>query len=300
MNRVINPPAALIGKQNVIFTGTAFRHYAGPVFGSASVKSVVRGEGRWYSNDKCFRVQEGTWLLLNDGDEYTLEIDSLSPVTTFCVFFRVGYLGDALRYVSDGDGGLIDNAASTEIELAGGLRPRGSSITTLLLGMREAIRGDVGEAEDWFARIARSVVADHRARRRARDSMPARKAAVRAELQHRVQRAIDFILSNLREPVTTDQMAREACLSPFHFHRVFARHVGETPYQFLRRQRLLHAAALLRDRRLTLADIATEAGFESITSFVGAFRAQFGLPPARYRRERYGEGHEARRRQFGS
>jgi AraC-like DNA-binding protein len=258
------------------------------------VKSVVRGEGRWYANEKCFRVQEGTWLLLNDGEEYTLEVDSLRPVTTFCVFFRARYLAEALRYASKGDGGLIDTPASTEIELAGGLRPRGTGISTLLHGMRAAIRSDVAAAEDWFPRVAGVVVADHVARCRARDRMPARRTAVRAELQHRVQRAIDFVLSNLREPVTTDRIAREACLSPFHFHRVFTREVGETPHQFLKRQRLLHAAALLRDPRLTLADVATEAGFESITSFVGAFGSHFGLPPGKYRRERYGSSAPAK------
>ena len=61
----------------------------------------------------------------------------------------------------------------------------------------------------------------------------------------RVNRAIDFILQNLAEPLKLDDVARAAHFSPFHFHRVFRSLVGETLNNFVKRVRLERALYLL-------------------------------------------------------
>ncbi len=104
----------------------------------------------------------------------------------------------------------------------------------------------------------------------------------------RVNRAIDFILHRLDGPLRLETVARAACFSPFHFHRVFRLLVGESLNEFVKRVRLERALALMSQkegttrRRPTLTDIAFRCGFASSSDFARCFKGRYGLPPSRF------------------
>lgn len=98
-----------------------------------------------------------------------------------------------------------------------------------------------------------------------------------------VQRVIDHIVENLDAALDLDALAREACLSPFHFHRVFRGMVGETPLELLRRMRMERAAWRLTHTNATVTDIAFGAGFETHEAFTRAFRACYATSPSGFR-----------------
>ncbi len=79
------------------------------------------------------------------------------------------------------------------------------------------------------------------------------------------------------------EVASEACLSPYHFHRLFCEVFRETPNQYLQRKRLANAQRLLERGDQSVTDICLEVGFESISSFSGLFRRSFGCSPREYR-----------------
>jgi AraC family transcriptional regulator len=79
------------------------------------------------------------------------------------------------------------------------------------------------------------------------------------------------------------EVASEACLSSYHFHRLFREVFRETPNQYLQRKRLANARWLLERGEQSVTDICLEVGFESITSFSGLFRRSFGCSPREYR-----------------
>lgn len=86
---------------------------------------------------------------------------------------------------------------------------------------------------------------------RARSAMPERAlASIR-----------DFVNANLDEPIDVDALARIAGLSRFHFSRIFTRSVGVTPHRYVVQARLKRARELLREGRLSLAQVAVETGF---------------------------------------
>jgi AraC-like DNA-binding protein len=66
----------------------------------------------------------------------------------------------------------------------------------------------------------------------------------------------------------------------------FAHFLGEPPLGYLARWRMLLAARLLETTRNTIVQVACEVGYESEAAFSRAFSREFGLPPARYRRQR--------------
>ncbi|HSP15728.1 MAG TPA: AraC family transcriptional regulator [Thermoanaerobaculia bacterium] len=279
MTRVaVNPPPAMIGAANVVFGGTARNHYVPPMPGAASIKAVVRGRAAWESEGRRFVVTEGTCLLLDEGQEYSLTIEEPEPVTTFCLFFRNGFLGDALRSAAVTDAALLDEPFESGSERpVPGLRHLSDAMHALLSGMQQT------PTEDDFIAAASLIASDLHREQRSERTLDAAKSGTRHELRRRVQRGVDFMLSHLADPITVEDAARAACLSLFHFHRAFTALHGTTPHRFLREQRLALAARLLRLTEDDVTDIAARSGFESLGSFTTRFTKSFGLPPGRYR-----------------
>jgi AraC family transcriptional regulator len=77
-----------------------------------------------------------------------------------------------------------------------------------------------------------------------------------------------------------------AYFSPYHFHRIYRGLLGETVGDTVRRLRLQRAAIDLLDREMSIERTARRAGYASQAAFTRAFRAEYGEPPARYRRTR--------------
>ena len=104
----------------------------------------------------------------------------------------------------------------------------------------------------------------------------------------RVTRAVREIEQHPDGHLTLGSLARGAGLSPYHFLRTFERLTGLTPHQYIRRARLRAAAARLQDTRRTppakVLDIALDCGFEDVSNFNRAFRAEFGVSPRVYRK----------------
>ncbi|HKJ18270.1 MAG TPA: AraC family transcriptional regulator [Xanthomonadales bacterium] len=97
----------------------------------------------------------------------------------------------------------------------------------------------------------------------------------------RINRAIDHIVSNLGSPLKLDDVARAACLSPFHFHRVFRNVLGETLNDFVKRIRLERALQLMSHApSRSLTEIALDCGFSTSSDFSRSFKKRFGVPPS--------------------
>ena len=109
------------------------------------------------------------------------------------------------------------------------------------------------------------------------------KAETRSFYQGAVERAAHRVMSALDEALDLEALAREAALSPFHFHRIFRGMIGETPLELQRRLRLERAAASLRDGASAVTAIAFAAGYETHEAFTRAFRSAFGCAPSAFR-----------------
>jgi len=103
------------------------------------------------------------------------------------------------------------------------------------------------------------------------------------DVYKRIVTAKLYIDDSFREPIDLDTLAGQACLSRFHFHRLFTRIYRVTPHQYLTRKRLEHARRSLAGTKGTVIEICNEVGFESIGSFTTLFKKEIGHPPANYR-----------------
>ncbi len=103
------------------------------------------------------------------------------------------------------------------------------------------------------------------------------------QYEDRMLRVLEHIHANPAGDLSLDALADVAAMSRFHWHRVFHAMAGETCAQAVRRIRLYRAAEWLTGTDLPVAEIARRVGYPSVQSLGRAFRAGFGLPPARFR-----------------
>lgn len=99
-------------------------------------------------------------------------------------------------------------------------------------------------------------------------------------------KGVDYIESRLTEDLSLTRIARAAGLSNYHFSRMFRAVIGETLATYIRRRRLSEAARDLLYRDDRVIELALTYGFESQAAFSRAFKRQFGVPPAAYRKAR--------------
>jgi AraC family transcriptional regulator len=114
------------------------------------------------------------------------------------------------------------------------------------------------------------------------------KVMPRALDPQRMKRVLDYIDGNLFAPLTLGELAAEACLSPFHFSRLFKEATGSSPRRYVTGRRVQAAKTALASEHSSLADIAVDKGFGSLDNFIRVFRKSTGETPARYRKQALG------------
>jgi AraC family transcriptional regulator len=112
------------------------------------------------------------------------------------------------------------------------------------------------------------------------------KPATRSVYALAAQRVIEHVHAHLDEALDLETLASGACLSPFHFHRVFRGMVGETPVELIRRLRMERAAWQLIHTDRPVTAIAFDAGYETHEAFTRSFRAQYDASPSGFRRRK--------------
>jgi len=102
--------------------------------------------------------------------------------------------------------------------------------------------------------------------------------------EQRVLRVLQYIHDNPAGDLSLDALSEVACMSRFHWHRVFHAMTGETCAQAVRRIRLSLAASWLNNYDFSVKDVATRAGYPNLHSFTRAFSERYGIPPAAFRK----------------
>ncbi len=97
------------------------------------------------------------------------------------------------------------------------------------------------------------------------------------------KRVLDFVAERFGGPITIEDMARVAGLSPAHFSRLFKEVLGDSPYQFVMDYRVEQAKRMLGERGRPMADIALACGFADQAHFSRIFKRLTGQTPKTFR-----------------
>lgn len=104
----------------------------------------------------------------------------------------------------------------------------------------------------------------------------------------RINRAIALIDRGIDQHLSIERLADEACLSPFHFHRIFTSLTGETVAAMTTRMRMQRALALTqRGVKPQWKSVAAAVGYRSTDVFSRAFKRHFGCTPTQFDLEQW-------------
>jgi AraC family transcriptional regulator len=267
-------------------------HYSGA--GPLSIKSFYQGRALYRLSANNARagghaaVDDGSYLVLNHDQPYSLAIDSETPVESFCVFFALGLAEDVYRSLARQPEALLDDplAPGAPLGFYDRTYPHNRTLTPALHALRAAVpahRDDPAWLNEQLHHLAEQLLHVHQAVRVEVAALPAVRAATREELYRRLHRARDYAAAYFDQPLTLDDLARVAALSPNHLLRTFRQAFGQTPHQYLTELRLERARALLAQTDQPVTAICLAVGFESPGSFSTLFRRRYGLAPSQLR-----------------
>lgn len=141
----------------------------------------------------------------------------------------------------------------------------------------------IGELHQPLELIATSAFDAYQIIGKGLEGLPYQNEQVKHEVLARLLAARDFVIQYYNIEIRLDKLAEIACMSRYHFLRLFKQAFRITPHQYQLQRRLAEACKLLRDTELPAVEVSFLVGFESHTSFAALFKRRFGLTPLAYR-----------------
>ena len=285
----LNPRGRELPHCSAVLNGRGTQYEVNDYRTTLSLKSVVRGAARYHTPQGHYLLTPDSFLILNDGQRYSLEFEGHGGVQTetLCPFFQRGFLELAACGGARPERHLDDiEPATPALDFCERLYPKTGAVASALADLHTGLRGPQASApwlEDRMYALAQSLAGLRLQVRGEAQSFPGQRPATRMELYHRLYRGRDFLLSCYDQPLTVSAAARVAALSPFHFQRMFKLAFGQTPMQLLQETRLEAARRLLAHTGDDVTAICFAVGFESLGSFSWLFRKRFGVSPRAFR-----------------
>jgi AraC family transcriptional regulator len=262
--------------------------YHGAGVGLLSIKSFYNGEAHYTIGSRRFVVNDASYFVLNHGQFYNIQIDADRPVESLCLFFAPGFVDDVQHSISNAADRLLTDPQPLVASPAFFERsyPHNQSVSPILQRLRAALTHSPTD-ETWlieqFHLIMQRLVHTQAGVHEEVASMPAMRAATREELYRRIHYAREYAEALFATPITLDDMARVAGMSPNHLLRTFKQVFGQTPYQYVIAKRVEYAQELLRSTDQGVTDICFAVGFASLGTFSWWFRQRVGVSPTSYR-----------------
>ena len=103
--------------------------------------------------------------------------------------------------------------------------------------------------------------------------------------QYKLQQIIDYIDAYIDRDLSLKELATSVQMSPHYFSRLFKQNTGITPHQYVIRCRIDRAKVLLKQGKLSIAEIAKEVGFVDQSHLHRHFKRLVGITPKKYLQE---------------
>lgn len=228
---------------------------------------VVHGDVRQTVNDAAWDLSGGTGLLLPPGAERSPACSGHAP-GYFMILFQPGPLqllpltGQYLRVPGELQSSLDQLVSELREPRDGHARlVIHTLVTHVLIGLLRTVnRGQI--------------------RHQTAHGLSRLNTTSQRQL---VQQAVAYMQGNLHDPLTREDIAAAVHCSAPHFARLFKKHIGTTPGQYVTHLRIDRAKQFLLTSNLSVTQIAYEVGFQSFSHFTQLFRRSTGVSPSVFR-----------------
>jgi AraC family transcriptional regulator len=253
---------------------------------------VLKGKGKYQLSDQCFAVEAGQFVLVNAFQP--LHIIPAADHEVLCLHLTPESLKLALAQIEETEDWaelktcLLPDGHIELCEQVYQAQDTGLGQYLSRLAHRFVIEGD-GFPEDLSpigAEVAQHLLRTQIEAYRQLLNLTSTKLSTKRELYRRLCIARMHMHNHLDEALDLDTLAQVACLSKYHFIRLFKEAFDQTPRQYLIARRLERARSLLIHSRKSFHEICQEVGLKDSSSFGRLFKRNFGATPHLYR-QRY-------------
>lgn len=179
----------------------------------------------------------------------------------------------------------VTEAVAQDAGISSGILPVYNGVDHAIYGFGRAVLHEL-HAEPLACPLYADTAARFLAMRLLRGNIGADNAArnVLTLSNNKMRIVTDYIRENIDSDLSVAGLASSINLRPYDFSRRFKATTGMTPYEYVIRERLEVAKRLLRETKLSVADISYRSGFSSQAHLAMRFKQVVGVTPFRYRR----------------
>lgn len=297
------------GFPNVIIHTRSQGCYRPDVKGPFSLFLNIRGNSLCTVDGHTGRINEDHFFISNRSQEYTFQVEegpaismretetsatkmreTRTPVTeTFNIHFGEHFAESILYDLVTPEDRMLETEGdrqSMSFSFFNQLLRRTPDFDARIRAIMQSYEGhgfDKHIFEEQLAGLLRYLLLQHRYIMAQVNKLPVVKRSTRIELYRRLSLAIDYIHSSPAGEISLDGLSAEACLSRFHFLRLFRSAIGLSPHQYIQQMRLEKARSLLSDSSMPVAELADLLGFANSQSFSRLFFQRMGVYPSQYR-----------------
>lgn len=270
------------GWPSVILNTKTAHTYRDNIKGPLSLFTNLRGNSTVKAGGKEMHIQEGFFGISNVQEEYTLEIHNPEQTETLNVHFGECFLKSAVTSLLSG--GLdVDQSRGEIPSLYNRVSPLDQTASGILLELKSLNENTIMKEDELLFRLLQWVLKGEKEIQKAFAKLSAVKSSTQKEIGQRLLLATDYIYAYYNKPLSLEELAQTACLSKFHFLRLFKSTFGITPYQFINQVRVQHAKQLLAASQFPVNEIALQCGFINASTFSRMFYNQAGFYPSQLR-----------------
>src|SRR5262249_32006877 len=107
------PHSAQFGADNLVLHARAKRHKVTDFAGPLSIKTVMEGRVVWRVDGHDLEVNPSSFLVLGDGQKYSMDINVPAPIETACIFFRNSFVEGVAQDITTPVAASLDDPQRT-------------------------------------------------------------------------------------------------------------------------------------------------------------------------------------------
>lgn len=252
-----------------------------------SIKYVVEGWEYYSVGGKNHKVGPGQFLLVNHGEDISVEIRSEQVVKGMCLFIDPNWVRQRVYETENTSGQLLDDpypqATFGDFEFEQRVFPLVFSPLRHFIGnlvnQQAQLKTTTLEAHSFY-NLAESILAQKEQLSQQKNRIKAERLSTREELSRRINVALAYIHDHLGDKLKVRDIARVAMMSEFHFLRTFKQVLGVSPISYIKQLRMQQAYLLLDSGKWSIPEVAELCGYQDLQYFTKSFKRQYGITPS--------------------
>lgn len=232
-----------------------------------SVGVVKEGQTEFWCHNQAETIKGGEIALINPGEVHACNPEKGSALTYYMLYIEPDFIRDISFAMSEKGAKVAEFTAPI---VRNGLLFR--SLTGLCLAIEKA--QTILEIEVVLYEILAEIIQKY-------GNIKTRKAKHTQGAGQAVENGRDYLMDNLFQNVSLQELANYSGLSPFHFLREFRKCYGLPPHTYQLQQRVNVAKRLLANDQ-PIAHVAMEVGFADQSHFTRKFKSFVGATPRQY------------------